>query len=103
MYQHRSSFFSRGRHRWLGGVLSLAMLSLPLSAAAESTSREPHGAAMPAGMTHQTPAWAEKLKGQTVVEDAMEGRPDRAAMVDQQHQRVMQHMMNDPTLQQTRG
>jgi hypothetical protein len=36
--------------------------------------------------------WVERLKGQTVVEDAIEGRPDRAAKVDWQHQRMMGRM-----------
>ncbi len=49
-----------------------------------------------AGMTHQdSPAWAEQLKGQTIVEDAMEGRAERAALVEQQHQRMMQQMQQD--------
>ncbi|GJL63531.1 MAG: hypothetical protein NPIRA04_21850 [Nitrospirales bacterium] len=36
--------------------------------------------------------WVEQLKGQTIVEDAMEGRADRAAKVDQQHLRLMKQM-----------
>ncbi|MDR4494327.1 MAG: multicopper oxidase domain-containing protein [Nitrospirales bacterium] len=36
--------------------------------------------------------WVEKLKGQTVVEDSIEGRPDRAAKVDRQHERLMAKM-----------
>ena len=48
------------------------------------------------GMTHQdSPGWAEQLKGQTIVEDAMEGRAERAALVEQQHQRMMQQMQKD--------
>ena len=47
-----------------------------------------------AGMTSQSPGWAERLKGQTIVEDAMEGRAERAALVEQQHQRMMQQMEN---------
>ena len=85
--------------RCFGLVAGAALLSVPLTAWAEPES--PH--AQHTAMTHQTPAWAEQLKGQTVVEDAMEGRPERAAMVDQQHQRVMQQMMNDPQLQNTSG
>ena len=49
----------------------------------------------PVGMTSQSPGWAEKLKGQTIVEDAMEGRAERAALVEQQHQRMMQQMEKD--------
>src|SRR5712691_5136063 len=39
-----------------------------------------------------SPAWAEQLKGQTVVENAIEGRPDRAVKVDLQHQRLMRQI-----------
>ena len=85
--------------RCVGLIAGAALLSLPLMAGAEPAS--PH--AQHTSMSHQTPDWAEKLKGQTVVEDTLEGRPDRAAMVEQQHQRVMQQMMNDPQLQQTSG
>ena len=41
-----------------------------------------------------SPGWAKRLKGQTVVEDALEGRPTRAALVDQQHDRLMQAMQH---------
>ncbi len=45
------------------------------------------------GMTHQdTPAWAEKLKGQTIVENAIEGRAERAALVEKQHEKMMQQI-----------
>jgi hypothetical protein len=50
-------------------------------------------------MNHQLPGWAEQLKGQTIVEDTMAGKSDRAAMVEQQHQRVMEHMTHDPQVQ----
>ena len=36
--------------------------------------------------------WVERLKGQTIVEDSLEGRPDRAAKVDWQHERLMKRM-----------
>ena len=49
----------------------------------------------PVGMTSQSPGWAEQLKGQTIVEDAMEGRAERAALVEQQHQRMMQQMQKE--------
>ncbi|MBI3809779.1 MAG: hypothetical protein HY284_04890, partial [Nitrospirae bacterium] len=54
-----------------------------------------------AGQT--SPAWAEKLKGQTVVEDAMEGRADRAVKVDLQHQRLMRQMESQAQAQGTSG
>ncbi len=50
-------------------------------------------------MNHQLPGWAEKLKGQTIVEDAMSGKAERSAMVEQQHQRIMEHMAQDPQVQ----
>ena len=50
-------------------------------------------------MSHQLPGWAEKLKGQTIVEDAMSGKAERSAMVEQQHQRIMEHMAQDPQVQ----
>ena len=43
-------------------------------------------------------AWAERLKGQTIVEDVMEGRPERTAMVERQHHRIMQQMEQDGML-----
>ena len=36
--------------------------------------------------------WVERLKGQTIIEDSLEGRPDRAAKVDWQHERLMKRM-----------
>lgn len=48
-------------------------------------------------------AWAEQLKGQTIVEDVMEGRPERTAMVDRQHHRIMEQMQADAEAQRTGG
>src|SRR5688500_6741849 len=82
---------------WLPGVVAGgALFCAPLAASAASP--EPH--AQHTSMGHQTPEWAEKLKAQTVVEDAMEGRPNRAAQVDMQHERIMHQMANDPQAQQ---
>src|SRR6266487_121912 len=50
-----------------------------------------------------SPGWAEQLKGQTIVENAMEGRPDRAQKVDLQHQRLMQQMDAQADGQRTSG
>ena len=50
-----------------------------------------------------SPGWAEQLKGQTVVEDVMEGHPERTAMMERQHQRVMEQMQRDATAQRTGG
>ncbi|NKB82333.1 MAG: multicopper oxidase domain-containing protein [Nitrospirales bacterium] len=44
-------------------------------------------------MSHQShPGWAERLKGQTITENAIEGRAERAAMVELQHKRLMEQM-----------
>ena len=48
------------------------------------------------GMSHKdNPGWAERLKGQTILEDTMEGRAERAALVEQQHNRMMEQMQKD--------
>ncbi|MBI4400915.1 MAG: hypothetical protein HY581_04720, partial [Nitrospirae bacterium] len=92
--------FSRLLSLMAGG----ALLWLPLAASAESSlSQTTHTAGQHTAMTHQTPVWAEKLKGQTIVEDTMEGRPERAAMVERQHERIMMQMQQDPQLQQVSG
>lgn len=51
-------------------------------------------------MVHKTamsdknlPGWAERLKGQTITENAMEGQAERAALVEMQHNRLMDQMM----------
>ena len=46
-------------------------------------------------MSSPSAGWAEKLKGQTVVENSIEGRAERAAMVELQHQRLMEQMQKD--------
>ncbi|MCH7614969.1 MAG: hypothetical protein IH978_04415, partial [Nitrospinae bacterium] len=39
-------------------------------------------------MALPSPGWAEQLKGQTITENAVEGRAERAAMVERQHERM---------------
>ena len=83
--------------RMLGAMAAVALLWAPLASAETVT---PAGHAAPkVAMTHQLPAWAEQLKGQTIVEDAMSGRGERSSMVEQQHQRIMEHMNHDPQVQ----
>ena len=53
--------------------------------------------------TQGSPGWAEQLKGQTVVKDVMEGHAGRTAMMECQHQRVMEQMQRDATAQRTGG
>jgi len=56
---------------------------------------------------HNQPAWAEQLKGQTIVEDAKEGHVERTAMMERQHQRIMEkineQMVHDAEVQRTGG
>ena len=92
MLSHKTGVF--GPTRMFGVIATAALLWAPL-ASAESSS--PHVAMN--HQNHQLPAWAEQLKGQTIVEDTMSGKGDRAAMVEQQHQRVMEHMAQDPQVQ----
>ena len=54
---------------------------------------------VPCGNESSASAWAEQLKGQTIIEDTMSGKGERAAMVEQQHQRIMEHMTHDPQVQ----
>ena len=53
----------------LGVLAAAALLWAPLASAENASSHE--------AMTHQLPAWAEQLKGQTIVEDAMSGKGER--------------------------
>jgi hypothetical protein len=75
----------------LGAMAIAALLWAPMVSAETASSYT--------GMNHQLPAWAEQLKGQTIIEDTMSGKGERAAMVEQQHQRVMEHMSHDPQVQ----
>ena len=84
--------------RMLSAMAAVAMLGVPL-ASAENPSQAGHSSSQHVAMNHQLPGWAEKLKGQTIVEDTMEGRSGRAPMVEQQHQRIMDHMASDPQMQ----
>ncbi len=77
--------------RVLSGLAGIALLAAPLVVTAETPSH--------VAMHDQLPAWAEQLKGQTIVEDTMSGKGNRSAMVEQQHQRIMEHMAKDPQVQ----
>ena len=68
---------------WGGAMLS------DMNASANSAS--PHKVSM----SSQSPGWAERLKGQTITENAVEGRAERAALVELQHRRLMQQMQKD--------
>jgi hypothetical protein len=84
--------------RMLGAMAAVALLGAPL-ASAENSSQDGQMSSQHVAMSHQLPGWAEKLKGQTIVEDAMSGKAERSAMVEQQHQRIMEHMAQDPQVQ----
>ena len=75
----------------LGVLAATALLWAPLR-----IRREP---IVPCGDESSASAWAEQLKGQTIIEDTMSGKGERAAMVEQQHQRIMEHMTHDPQVQ----
>ena len=72
--------------------------ALPFGVTSPVHARDASPAAHQVTMSSQSPGWAERLKGQTITENAVEGRAERAAMVELQHQRLMQQMQKD-TLQ----
>ena len=77
--------------RVLSVMATVALFGAPLASAEHSSSHP--------AINHPLPSWAEQLKGQTIIEDTMSGKGDRAAMVEQQHQRIMEHMTHDPQVQ----
>ena len=92
----------RSRAAWkyvLGAMLPTVCIGVFHVASAEPT--DLHAAA------HNQPAWAEQLKGQTIVEDAKEGHVERTAMMERQHQRIMEkineQMVHDAEVQRTGG
>ncbi|MCZ6581077.1 MAG: LysM peptidoglycan-binding domain-containing protein [Nitrospirae bacterium] len=76
------------------GLLMGGLLVIPLSGAL-AESPPPSELIHKTGMTTQTPGWVEQLKGQTIMENAIEGRPERAAMVERQHERMMEQMRKE--------
>jgi manganese oxidase len=82
--------------RMIGLIVAIALLGVPLASAENSSQTGPPSLQR---MSHQLPGWAEKLKGQTIVEDTIGDRPNRSAMIEQQHQRIMEHMAHDPQIQ----
>ena len=67
------------------------LIASPVWAEEASSSPSPHQMAM----SSQSPGWAEQLKGQTITENAVEGRAERAALVELQHQRLMDQMQKE--------
>lgn len=78
----------------VGSLLAVACFVLPL-ANAESGVSDSAAVIEASGMNHESPAWAERLKGQTIIENAQEGRAERAALVEKQHERLMQQMQKE--------
>ncbi len=92
-HSHRFSMKPRAVLGW-GSLLALTFFVLPLSGAgAEDHDARPLIHAT--GMNQQSPGWAERLKGQTIVENAQEGRAERAALVERQHERLMRQMEHE--------
>src|SRR5206468_12908 len=80
---HHPNLSHQRLRRFLGLMAGGALLWLPLAASAEpSSSHDAHPAVQHTAMSHQTPGWAEKLKGQTILEDTMAGRPEPAANIE---------------------
>ena len=84
----------------LMGVL-LPSLCIGVGSVAWATETDLHATA------HNQPAWAEQLKGQTIVEDAQEGHVERTGMMERQHQRIMEkindQLTHDSSNQHTGG
>ena len=107
------SFFikqSQGKRRWgsLGLMLPTVTLACGLTAtpwlfaaSTEEPSHEGHATAV------AMPGWTQQLKGQTVVENAIEGRAGNAEQMEMQHHRLMQKLeqqaQEDAKAQQTSG
>ena len=54
-------------------------------------------------MNQPPPGWAERLKGQTIIENSMEGRAERSALVERQHERMMQQMETEMSHESNSG
>lgn len=81
--------------RILSGLTGITLCMLPSALGAETPAY--------VLMTHQLPGWAEQLKGQTIIEDVIEGQPDRAVVIERQHQRIMKQIEQDAAAQRTGG
>ena len=92
-------------HRMAGTYLlygAVLLLCVPFTAWAEPAQKHP-ALDQPSALSHPVASWAEQLKGQTVLEDVLEGRPERAAMVERQHERIMVQLDHDAAMQHTSG
>jgi manganese oxidase len=98
----------RRRRTRLGLTLPILLFASSLAAtpglSAEGSGDQSHSAhATPVAM----PGWAQQLKGQTVVENAIEGRAENPQQMEMQHHRLMQKLeqqaQKDAQAQHTSG
>ena len=82
------------------GMVLVLLLWTPLTASSEPALRNSFPSATPSPLPG---TWAEQLKGQTVLEDVFEGRPERAAMVERHHERIMEQLDHDAAMHHTSG
>lgn len=98
--RHRSHKAMRGLQ---AALLSGSLLTTPWLLAAGPRDGVHDGHASPVAM----PGWTQTLKGQTVVEDTLEGRADRSEKIELQHHRLMRKIeeqaQNDAQAQPTSG
>lgn len=91
---------ARAALRYMLGVM-LPSVCLGVFSIASAAPADLHATA------HSQPAWAEQLKGQTIIEDAQEGHVERTAMMERQHQRIMEkineQLVHDAEVQRTGG
>ncbi|MGH7181914.1 MAG: multicopper oxidase domain-containing protein, partial [Nitrospiraceae bacterium] len=84
-------------------LLAGSLVATPWLCAAGTGEESHQGHISPVAM----PGWTQQLKGQTVVENAIEGRADSVAKMERQHHRLMekleQQRQKDATAQQTSG
>ena len=84
-------------------LLAGSLVATPGLFAAGPGEESHQGHATPVAM----PGWTQQLKGQTVVENAIEGRAGNAEMMEMQHHRLMQKLegqaQKDAKAQQTSG
>ena len=87
----------------LSVLLAGSLVGTPWLFAASPTESSHEGHATPVAM----PSWTQQLKGQTILEDTIEGRPDRSGKMELQHHRLMekleQQAQKDAKAQQTSG
>jgi hypothetical protein len=72
-----------------GGAVFLGSPSFVGAQDGSSPGVQPVSTSSPSG------GWAERLKGQTITENSVEGRAERAAKVELQHQRMMDQMQRE--------